>query len=78
MGQTLTDEGFVGETLHFIAPNVFYASDCGPLDEDRESFIYWLKSNYNLINNKISKESLDYLDRNLESILRLNLEKKRK
>ena len=49
LGQTLSDEGFVEETLHYIAPNSFSAPNGPVLDHSHESFLYWLKSNSNSI-----------------------------
>ena len=76
LGQTLSDKGLAAETLHYIAPNVFFLPHCGPLDDSRECFLYWLKSESPRIRKRIGKNEFDYLNRELETILRMHLERK--
>lgn len=75
-GQTLSDNGLVTETLHFIAPGSFSDPLGSTLRPNQESFIYWLKLQYSRILTTIDKEAFQYLDRELDSILRINLERK--
>lgn len=75
-GQTLSDNGLVIETLHFIAPSSFSGPLGATLRPNQESFLYWLKSQYSHISATIDKEVFRYLDMELDSILRINLERK--
>lgn len=75
--QTLSDEGFVNETRHCIAPNSWYPpSTAGPLSLEKESFAYWLKSQSQKIQTKITPEAFNYLNRELDAIINLNIERK--
>ncbi|MCK4670501.1 MAG: hypothetical protein KAT43_04820 [Nanoarchaeota archaeon] len=77
-GHTLSDDGLVTETLHYIAPNSF-THPAGPtLPSDQESFIYWLKSQSPRISQIINEQAFDFLDSELDVILRMNLERKDK
>lgn len=76
VGQVLTDKGFVIETLHSIAPALFWDPAYGPLDKFREDFIIWLKYNIRCIKEKIGEEETRRLEGSLEMILKEHLEKK--
>jgi hypothetical protein len=76
LGQTLSDDGFVTETLHYIAPGVFSCPDGPMLDDSRESLLYWLKAEAKNIGLRIGKEEASYLNRELEAILQTHLERK--
>lgn len=77
-GQILSDDGFVIETLHYIAPGSF-THPCGAtLSEDRESFLHWLKSQYNKISARINTDEFQYLDKELDTILSMHLERKKR
>ncbi len=79
LGYTLTDQGLVDETLHLLAPNGFFFPDNkSPLLKEREEFVYWLKAHSEKITGIIDKEEFNRFDRELESILRINLERKQK
>lgn len=71
LGLTLSDDGFVTETLHCIAPAAWGGSS--PLLEYRESFTYWLKSKSQRIKERIGETKFEFLNKNLESILRLHI-----
>ena len=74
LGQTLSDEGFVTETLHYIAPGVFSCPDGPMLDDSRESLLYWLKAEAKSIRLRIGEKEAYYLNRELEAILQTHLE----
>ncbi|HJX50517.1 MAG TPA: hypothetical protein VJ438_03575 [Candidatus Nanoarchaeia archaeon] len=76
LGQTLSDEGFVEETLHYIAPGVFSCPDGPRLDDSREYFLYWLKAEASNIGLRIGEQEFSYLNRALEAILQTHLERK--
>jgi hypothetical protein len=74
LGLTLSDTGFVTETLHCIAPGAWGYSS--PLPQYRESFAYWLKSKSPEIKARIGKKEFECLDRNLEEILQYHIKSK--
>jgi len=76
LGQTLSDDGFVIETLHYIAPGVFTCPGGPMLDDSRESFLYWLKAEAKSIGLQIDEKEVSYLNGELEDILRIHLERK--
>jgi len=76
LGQTLNNEGFITETLHYIAPGVFFCPDGPRLDGSRESFLYWLKAEARNIRLRIGEQEFSYLDRELEAILKKHLERR--
>jgi len=75
-GQILSDDGLVVETLHFIAPSSFHGPCGNKLKPNQESFIYWLKSQYPAISERIERDAFQYLDSELDCILQRNLERK--
>lgn len=76
LGQTLSDEGLITETLHCIAPVAWGGES--PLPPYRESFAYWLKSKSPEIRARIGEKEFDGLNRNLESILQHHLRSKQR
>lgn len=72
----LSDDGLVTETLHCIAPTAWYGPPSQPLPPYREKFAYWLKSKIKKIKKRINEEDFDYLNLNLETILRIHLSQK--
>ncbi|MBW2966221.1 hypothetical protein KY342_03910 [Candidatus Woesearchaeota archaeon] len=76
--QNLPDTSLVDETLHFIAPDSFFWPDGLPLEDYRESFIYWIKSNYDKIRSSINDESFKSLDCFIDGILKMHLARKQK
>ncbi len=77
--QTLTDDGFGIETLHYIAPNSFYfPTDDFILDWGRESLTYWLKLQSPNIKKLFSPALFRGFDRSLNEIIRINITRKEK
>lgn len=75
-GHKLSDDGLVTATLHYIAPGSF-TQPAGPtLPSDQESFIYWLKSQGPRISQIIYQGAFEFLESELDTILRMNLERK--
>ena len=78
LGLTLSDDGFVTETLHCITPAAWGFPLATPLPPYRESFAYWLKSKSQKIRARIGEKEFDDLDRNLESILQCHIGSKQR
>lgn len=76
IGYMLSDDGLVTETLHYIAPGSFSDPLGALLQLEQESFIYWLNSKKPNISARIDSEAFRYLDRELDSILQIHLERK--
>ena len=72
---TLTDAGLINETLHYIAPGSFWGR--GSLDDEHESFLYWLKSQDGKIRVIVSNEDFVYFERNLEDYIQAHLIRKK-
>jgi hypothetical protein len=70
--QTLSNEGFIVETLHCIAPGA--EGRQSPLLPFRKSFAYWLELNLPKMVGKIDNKELDSLRKELNLILRYPLE----
>jgi len=75
VGETLTDQGFVWETLHIIAPGVFFGPGGPPLTKNQESFVYWLKGKMPDIEETLEPEQARYLSTNLDQVLHTHLER---
>jgi hypothetical protein len=72
---TLTDNGLIDETLHYIAPGGFWGR--GPLDESHKSFLDWLNSQREKIRARINNEDFMYLESNLDNFIQQHLYRKR-
>lgn len=74
LGHTLTDDGLAIETIHFLAPNSFYGP-CSdePLNNSREQFVYWLKTQLPRIQERIGEEEAVSIDGATDYILALHL-----
>ncbi len=76
LGCALSNEGLVIETIHYLGPNIFSAIDGPVLDKNRESVLYWLKSQYQNIQARIG-DNFNFLNRELNGILQTHLERKK-
>jgi hypothetical protein len=77
IGVPVTDFALVQETLHCIAPDMFYAPHGEKLPRNREKLLHWLMAEKPRIGARISKDALEYLVINLDEISDLNLERKK-
>ena len=74
--QPLDNAGFIGETLHYIAPDGFYSNPEFILEEQRENLVYWLMSNLGPIQEIFAPHEVSYLREGLEVILTRHIKRK--